>query len=191
MTGVDYAGLVFYPRSPRFVKADRARAVADALPPTVAKVGLFVDSGNDVISHILEHVRLDWLQLHGEESVDRVQSIRRQFGIKIIKAIRVADALDLAVARDYADCADMLLFDSRTNRDLPGGTGISFDWKILSGKHWPCPWMLSGGLNIGNVSRAVQVSGAQAVDASSGLEDQPGRKSVHRIHAFLKAVRSL
>lgn len=196
LKGADYAGLVFYPRSPRFVRVEEAAAIAQALPDGVAKVGLFVDSGDDVISHVLDHVALDWIQLHGEETPQRLTSLRARFSLPIIKALRLGTAEHLKEAYDYFDSADMLLFDARTSSALPGGalpggTGKTFDWKILEGFTCPVPWMLSGGLNADNLSQAVRTSGAQAVDVSSGVEDSPGHKNKERIRTFLDTAASL
>ena len=111
----------------------------------------------------------------------------------MIKAIKVSNTADLAVADAYFDTADMLLFDAKTHADmknaLPGGNAVSFDWNILAGRDWPLPWMLSGGLDPDNVAED-KVSGAPAVDVSSGVENAPGIKDPDLIRAFLAAVKS-
>ena len=112
----------------------------------------------------------------------------------MIKALSVAAADDLAPARDYAEVADMLLFDARPPRApaaLPGGNGQAFDWRLLAGLELPCPWLLAGGLNAANVQEAVRLSGARAVDVSSGVEAAPGRKDPAKIEEFLKIARAV
>jgi phosphoribosylanthranilate isomerase len=92
---------------------------------------------------------------------------------------------------DFADVADRLLFDAKPPKNvtaLPGGNGIPFDWTLLAGRTWPKPWMLSGGLDIDNVAEAVRITGAPAVDVSSGVEDRPGHKDPAKVRAFLEAA---
>ena len=185
LPGASYAGFVFYPRSPRFVKAWQAASLAQSLPDGVARVGVFVDSGDDVISHVFEHLRLDVVQFHGEESPQRVASARRRFGASVMKALAVTRAADIERWRAYREAADMILFDGGGG----GGTGSSFDWTLLTGRAPSMPWMLSGGLNAANLSQAVLLSGAAMVDVSSGVESRPGVKDTAKIRAFLAASR--
>ena len=134
------------------------------------------------------------LQLHGGETAGRVAEIREGFGLPVMKAIRVATAADLDAAGDYAGAADRLLFDAKPPDKvaaLPGGNGLPFDWTILTGRDWPVPWMLSGGLTRDNLTDAVRVSGARAVDVSSGVEDRPGAKNPDRIRDFLEVAAGL
>lgn len=191
----DFVGLVFYPPSPRALSPAEAKSLAGQVPAGVRRVGLFVDEEDALFESVLSEVQLDMLQLHGAESPARVREIRDRFGLPAIKAIKLANAEDLAVADTYLDCADWLLFDAKPPADmtdaLPGGNALSFDWRLLAGRDWPLPWMLSGGLDAGNVAEAVATSGASVVDVSSGVEDSPGRKSPAKIAAFLKAVAAL
>ncbi len=165
------------------------------MPARVRKVGLFVDEDDAAFEAVLSEVPLDMLQLHGGESPARVREIKDRFGLPAIKAIKLAAAADLAVAEDYFDSADWLLFDAKPPADmadaLPGGNALAFDWALLAGRDWPLPWMLSGGLDSGNVAEAIAISGASSVDVSSGVEDGPGRKSPAKIAAFLDAVAAL
>lgn len=192
--GAAYVGLVFYQASPRAVTLDHAAKLADAVPSTVRKVGLFVDEPNETFARVLDHVPLDMLQLHGAESPERVSEIRDRFGLPVIKAIRLGTATDLAAADVYAN-ADHLLFDAKPPPEmagaLPGGNAISFDWRLLAGHDWPTPWLLSGGLTAANLVAAVRASGARAVDVSSGVEERPGVKSSHKIANFLKLAQNL
>jgi phosphoribosylanthranilate isomerase len=193
--GAAYVGLVFYPPSPRYVTPIEAAALSRLAPAGVVKVGLFVDIGDAVLAEVLSQVPLDVLQLHGAETPERVRDIKAATGLRVMKAIKIAVAKDVAAAESYAGVADRLLFDAKAPPDLqgalPGGNALKFDWKLLGGHNWPCPWMLSGGLDAGNVTEAVAISGAPAVDVSSGVEQRPGFKSTERIAAFLAAVSRL
>jgi len=193
--GAAYVGLVFYPPSPRAVTAEQAAALARIVPDGVIKVGLFVDMDDDGFRRILGTATLDLLQLHGAETPDRVAAIKALTGLPAMKAIKVAAAEDVHAAFPFVGVADRLLFDAKTppgmKGALPGGNAVSFDWRILAGRRWPCPWMLSGGLDPDNVAEAVRISGAPAVDVSSGVESRPGVKDPVRIRAFLDAVKAL
>lgn len=193
--GADFVGLVFYPPSPRAVTATEAAQLAVETPNQVSKVGLFVDIGDDLLTAILSQVSLDLLQLHGAETPTRVREIRQLTNIPVMKAIRVATEHDIAETDSYVDVADRILFDAKAPPDmkgaLPGGNAVTFDWTLLAGRNWPCPWMLSGGLHAGNVADAVATSGAASVDVSSGVESSPGIKDPARIREFLTIVKGL
>ncbi len=191
--GAEYVGLNFYPPSPRSVTPGQAAALAAAAPQRLCKVGLFVDVDDETIAETLAVVGLDMLQLHGGESPERVAQIRARFGLPVMKAVKVADAKDVAAAKAYLPVADRLLFDAKPPREmigaLPGGNALTFDWQLLAGRTWSLPWMLSGGLDPGNVAEAARISGARAVDVSSGIEDRPGLKNPDKIRAFLAAAK--
>jgi len=193
--GAAAIGLVFFPRSPRNVSAGEAASLAAAAPPDITVVGLFVDPTDEALETLLDTVRLDLLQLHGSESPARVAEIKRRTGRPAMKAIKVSGPQDLALAEDYAGIADRLLFDAKAPSSggdyMPGGNALSFDWRILAGRDWPSPWMLSGGLTPENVAEAVRASGAPGVDVSSGVEAAPGIKDPARVAAFLAAVAAL
>ena len=193
--GADFVGLVFYPGSPRAVTAIEAAQLVHGIPDHVGKVGLFVDLGDDMMTAILSQVSLDLLQLHGAETPARVQEIRQLTNIPVMKAIRVATERDITEANSYVDVADRILFDAKAPPDmkgaLPGGNAVTFDWNLLAGRKWPCPWMLSGGLHAGNVAAAIATSGTPSVDVSSGVESSPGIKDSARIREFLTIVKGL
>ncbi|PCJ56677.1 MAG: phosphoribosylanthranilate isomerase [Rhodospirillaceae bacterium] len=190
--GAKFVGFVFYGPSPRNVSPDVARRLADATPATVQKVGLFVDATDGAMASVCETVPLDFLQLHGEETPERVAAIREKFALPVIKAIRLGAASDVSRADAYLEVADRLLFDARGPvGSLPGGRGQAFEWEWLLGYDGSIPWLLSGGLNASNVANAVRLSGACAVDVSSGVEDRPGHKDPRRIAEFLSAVSAL
>ena len=193
--GADYVGLVFYEPSPRAVSLDSAAELASMAPDGILKVGLFVDAPDDLFESVLAKVELDMLQLHGGETPTRVRDLKGRFGLPAMKAVKVAGADDLDAVAAYEGAADMILFDAKPPKDmtgaLPGGNALSFDWHLLAGRSWPLPWMLSGGLDAANLAEAVAVSGAPAVDVSSGVEDRPGAKNPIKIKAFLKAAKAL
>ncbi len=164
------------------------------VPTGIHAIGLFVDANDDQIAAVVQRVPLDVLQLHGDEPPRRVAEIRARFGIPVMKAIRVATAEDLAPLPAYESIADQILFDAKVPksiRALPGGTGLPFDWQLLSGMRIAKPWMLSGGLTAENLAEAVAITGARMVDVSSGVEDRPGVKSVEKIAAFLTAAKAI
>jgi len=189
--GADYVGLVFFPPSPRALSPARAAELMQYLPDDIVTVGLFVDAEDALLDAVLAECRLDLLQCHGKESPERLEAIRLEYGLPVMKSIAVAEAADLAAAEPYLAVADRLLFDARPPRGapLPGGNALSFDWTLLAGRKWGLPWMLAGGLTPSNVAEAVRISGARAVDVSSGVESAPGVKDPAAIHAFVQAVK--
>jgi phosphoribosylanthranilate isomerase len=192
--GAAFVGFVFYPPSPRSVIPERAAALCRAVPAGVHRVGLFVDAGDEAIAATLGVAPLDILQFHGAETPERVAEVKQRFGRRVMKAISVADRADVARASLFEDVADLLLFDAQPPRRpgaLPGGNGLAFDWQLIAGREWKLPWMLSGGLTAELLPEAVRISGAQAVDVSSGVEAAPGRKDRDKIRAFLAAAAAL
>ena len=190
--GAQYAGFVFFEKSPRNVNIETARALALEAPVGLAKVALVVDADDAELDAIVGAVPLDMLQLHGHESPERVSEVRARYGLPVMKAVGVAEAEDMAQIALYEEVADQLLIDAKPPKgaDLPGGNGLSFDWRLLSGrKYWRKPWMLAGGLTPQNVRQAVQMTGARQVDVSSGVEAGAGVKDARRIAEFVAALR--
>lgn len=189
--GAAYAGLVFFEKSPRNVSLQAAREVALAAPEGLAKVALVVDATDAALEEIFEVVPLDMLQLHGHETPERVAALRAKFGLPVMKAVGVAGEGDLAALEDYAQVADQLLVDAKPPEGghLPGGNGLSFDWRLLAGRRWPVPWMLAGGLTAQNVAEAVRLTGARQVDVSSGVEKTRGLKDHAMIAGFVSAAQ--
>ena len=185
--GAAYVGFVFFPHSPRHLELDAARALAIAVPPGVAKVGLTVDASDAELDALLDRVPLDMLQLHGHEMPQRVAEVRERFGLPVMKAVGVATEADLVTLDAQAEVADQILVDAkpRAGAERPGGNGLAFDWRLLAGRRIARPWMLAGGLTAGNVAEAVRLTGARQVDVSSGVETAPGRKDPALIRAFL------
>lgn len=192
--GATMLGFVFYPPSPRAVLPEAAARLAAAVPRDVARVALLVNPDDETLDRVLAAFPADIVQLHGSETPRRVGEVKALVCRPMMKAIRVATAADVDAARDYAGAADRLLFDARPPSRagaLPGGNGAAFDWRLLEGRRWPVPWVLSGGLDAGNLAEAVRITGARAVDVSSGVEERPGRKSPAKIAAFLEAAAAL
>ncbi|PTX50009.1 MULTISPECIES: phosphoribosylanthranilate isomerase [Gemmobacter] len=189
--GAAYAGFVFFPKSPRHLDLATARDLALAAPPGLAKVALTVNADDAALDAIIEAVPLDMLQLHGAESPDRVAEVRARYGLPVMKAVGVADEGDLAAIFDYSATADQLLIDAKPpkNTALPGGNGLSFDWRLVAQRRWLRPWMLAGGLTPENVAEAIRLTNARQVDVSSGVESAPGVKDHARIAAFAKAAQ--
>lgn len=190
--GAAFVGMVFYPRSPRHLEFDSARTIAKHAEQTSqpgagpARVALTVDMDNDGLAAVIEAARPHYIQLHGNETPERAGRIRDRFGLPLIRAIRVADAADLEVCDLWNGVADWLLFDAKGDPGgLPGGTGHVFDWTLLANHAGTTRWMLAGGLSQDNIARAVAVTGASAVDVSSGVESAPGKKDADRIRNFV------
>lgn len=189
--GAAYAGFVFFAKSPRNVTVDQARALALAAPPGLAKVALTVDADDAALDAIVEAVPLDMLQLHGHETPDRVSELRARYGLPVMKAVGVADEGDLAAVFDYSLVADQILIDAKPPKGaaLPGGNGLSFDWRLVAQRRWLRPWMLAGGLTPDNVAEAIRLTNARQVDVSSGVESAPGVKDAARIADFVAAAQ--
>jgi phosphoribosylanthranilate isomerase len=192
--GAAYLGFVFYPPSPRAVSPERAAHLCAAVPARMQRVGLFVDADDAAIAAVLDIAPLDILQFHGQEGPERVAAVKVRFDRPVMKAIAIAGPEDVLAGSRYEDHADMLLFDAKPPRRadaLPGGNGLAFDWRLIADRRWRLPWMLSGGLTAALLPEAVRISGATAVDVSSGVERRPGDKDPDKIREFLSVVRSL
>ena len=190
--GADMVGFVFFERSPRFVGLDHARELAAVARGRAKIVALSVDASDRTLATIVARISPDLMQLHGTESPERVAEIRRTFDAPVMKALGVADAGDFDKALEYQDAADWLLIDAKPPRDAtrPGGNGEPFDWRLARGFAPKKPWLLSGGLEPGNVGEAIALSGARGVDVSSGVESAPGVKDIEKIKAFVAAARA-
>ena len=188
--GAAYLGFNFFAKSPRSVDIETARKLAGEVPPGVMKVALVVNADDEMIAAINARVPLDMFQLHGTETPDRVREVKALTGLPVMKAVGVADEEDLTKIDDYTGVADQLLIDAKPPRNatLPGGNGLSFDWRLISNRRWATPWMLAGGLTPENLGEAVALTGARQVDVASGVESAPGVKDVDKIRAFCAAI---
>lgn len=187
--GANFIGFVFYEPSPRYIEPDIAKTLSQQLPTGVKAVGLFVNPTDEYLEEITGFVPLDIIQLHGDESPQRVNAIREKFAMPVMKAIRVASAEDLSDLAEFEKAADWILFDAKSQSEY-GGTGHAFDWGILKDMQLSKPWMLGGGLNAGNVKDALSILSPTAVDVSSGVEITRGQKDVRKIKDFIRAIKS-
>ncbi|PKU23409.1 phosphoribosylanthranilate isomerase [Telmatospirillum siberiense] len=189
--GADFLGVVFFDKSPRGLSPLRAAEILQWVPEEVRKVGLFVEPDDALLNEVMNQVRLDFFQLHGAETPERVEQVRQEFGMPVIKAVGISAAADLDAAAAYAEVADWLMFDAKApaGASRPGGNAQAFDWSILKDRKWPCPWFLAGGLTEANVAEAIRLSGAKAVDVSSGVESAPGVKDADLIAKFIAAAK--
>ena len=189
--GADMVGFVFFEPSPRNVTVAAARALGAQVKGRARKVALSVDADDDQLAAIIEALKPDMLQLHGKETPDRVVVVRARFGIPVMKAIPIEARDDLSPVHLYAKVAEWILFDARAPREAtrPGGLGKSFDWRLLENLSLTVPFMLSGGLDAGNVEEALRITRAPAVDVSSGVERAPGIKDPEKIRAFVRSAR--
>jgi phosphoribosylanthranilate isomerase len=183
--GAEAVGLVFWPASPRAVDVETARRIAQALPPFVTRVGVFVDASREELACVAEAVGLDVLQLHGQESPEDLARLPR----RALKALRVDASFSLEVAARYAEHACGLLLDAGSVAQ-PGGTGRLCDWDLARRVRERVETLvLAGGLTSANVAEAIATVGPAAVDVSSGVESAPGKKDAVKLRAFIEAVR--
>ncbi len=189
--GAEYLGFIFYPRSPRNIAPKQACVLAKGVEGSNT-VAVMVNPKDEDINALLKEFTPDFLQLHGNESPERIKEIKKLFSLSIIKALPVRSSDDVAIASRYSEVANMLLFDAKIpEAPLPGGNGLRFDWNLLKNREFGLPWMLSGGLNAENVVEAVAITGAGIVDVSSSLEIEPGKKEPRLIREFLTAVKRI
>ena len=189
--GADMVGFVFFPPSPRNLGIEVARLLGEQVQGRAKKVALSVDVTDAELDRVVEALKPDMLQLHGKETLERVAAVRSRFRLPVMKALPIEQRSDLAPIRLFEKVADWLLFDGRAPREAtrPGGLGKTFDWSLLQNLDLHIPFMLSGGLDAGNVADALRITRAGAVDVSSGVERAPGEKDVEKIRAFIRAAR--
>jgi len=186
-----WLGFVFFPASPRLVTAEAAARLAAAARERSRTVAVMVDPEDAEVDAVARVLKPHAIQLHGREDPRRAAAIRDRTGTEIIKALPVSGAADLDAARAFEGAADYLMFDARPPEGsaLPGGVGARFDWSLLAERRFGRPWFLAGGLDPWNLAEAVRLSGAAAVDVSSGVERGPGVKDPALISAFLAAAQ--
>lgn len=181
--GANALGFVFYKGSKRYIEPDHAKSIISKLPPFVTTVGVFANQDLDEIRNIKEEVGFDIFQLHGDEPADFCMKLKG----KVIKAIRVKDSIDPKEIESYPTQA--ILFDNYTT-EAYGGTGEAFGWEILKGFDTSKKIILSGGLTPENVARAIRIVNPYAVDVSTGVEENPGKKNPDKLKRFIKAVKN-
>ena len=189
--GADMVGFVFFAPSPRNLGLDAARVLGAQVQGRAAKVALTVDASDETLTDIVAALKPDILQLHGHETPERVAVVRARYHLPVMKAMPIAERADLSPIRLYANVADRLLFDARPPKEAtrPGGLGRTFDWTLLTDLKPGVPYMLSGGLDAGNVAEALAITHAPGVDVSSGVERAPGDKDPAMIREFIRAAR--
>jgi len=191
--GADMVGFVFFPPSPRHLSLEKARELGKQAKGRAVKVALTVDADDATLANIVDALQPDILQLHGKETVARLRDIKQKFSLRsVMKALAIETPADLAHLPGYAAVADHILFDARAPKQAtrPGGLGATFDWHVLENLDLKIPFMVSGGLNAGNVAEAVRVTRAGGVDVSSGVESTLGIKDPDMIRAFIRAARA-
>ena len=193
-SGADYVGLVFCAASPRNLDFETAHRLAERVRGRAKIVTLLVDPDDTLLDLVVAAVAPDIIQLHGSETPQRVAEVSKRLGRPVMKAVKVADADDALGALIYAGKADRILFDAKPvpgGADaLPGGNGVRFDWEALAGVRGKLDYMLAGGLTPANVAEAICLTGATAVDVSSGVESRPGEKDPELIRSFLHAAKT-
>lgn len=190
--GASHIGFIFFPKSPRHISLDEAAGLRQAASGRAKAVAVTVDADDAALDEIVAAMTPDMLQLHGTETPERVATVKARYGLPVIKAFAIRDASDLAAIAPYRGLADRFLFDAKppVGSDLPGGNGVSFDWRVLAGLDAEVDYMLSGGLNAANVGDALRLANPPAIDISSGVESAPGVKDVALIENFFRAVRA-
>ncbi|EJM99936.1 phosphoribosylanthranilate isomerase [Phyllobacterium sp. YR531] len=190
--GATHIGFIFFAKSPRNIDPAEAGRLRQAAVGRAKAVAVTVDADDATLDAIVEALKPDLLQLHGHESVERVTEVKARFGLPVIKAFAIREQGDLDQVEPYIGIADLFLFDAKPPKgsDLPGGNGIAFDWQVLSALDGRVPYMLSGGLNAGNIGEALRATNARGIDISSGVESAPGVKDVSLIKEFFQAVRA-
>ncbi|MGO4354286.1 phosphoribosylanthranilate isomerase [Rhizobium sp. RAF36] len=188
--GATHIGFIFFEKSPRYIEPDVAGRLADAVRGKAKIVAVTVNPTNDDLDEIVALLRPDIIQLHGDESPERVLTIKAVYGLPVMKAFSVRTSDDLKRVEAYIGIADRFLFDAKPPKgsELPGGNGVSFDWSLLDWLDGSVDYMLSGGLNKDNIADALIITKAPGIDVSSGVESAPGAKSVAMIDEFFDAV---
>lgn len=183
----DFLGFVFVKKSPRFIAPLKAEEISVNVPEAIAKVAVVANASLKELSLILRDFDAGYFQFHGAEDVEFLQEVRKKFPqIKIIKAFHISDAKDLEVVEDFSAVADFFLFDGKE-----AGSGKVFDWNLLHNFQAGKPWFLSGGINIGNIDSVLEITGAEMIDISSGIEEVRGKKSSRLIAELMKKIKEI
>ena len=187
---VDYFGLIFYEKSPRYINIDEASNLTKIAKDTKTKaVGVFVDFPINIIQKYIDNLNLKFIQLHGNESKNYINKIKNNNDIKIIKKIGINNKKDTLLTKEFT-IADYILFDYRPiyKDELPGGNAKKFNWEIVKNLNIEQKWFLSGGINVENIQNALDLNNLYGLDISSGVEDMPGVKSIEKISKILNII---
>ncbi len=190
--GATHIGFIFFPRSPRHVEPDEAGRLREGACGKAKAVAVTVDADDATLDQIVAAMSPDIIQLHGKETPQRVLDVKQRYGLPVMKAFAVSTPDDLVRIAPYRGFADRFLFDAKPPKgsQLPGGNGVSFDWGLLAALDRDVDYMLSGGLNIGNIGDALRQANPPGIDISSGVESAPGVKSPMLIEEFFAAIRA-
>ena len=185
--GAGFVGFVLEEKSKRYINLRRLKSLSMITREPLKSVALLVDPSDDFLERLLMSSKVDYIQLHGEESPERVEEIAKITNVPLIKAIGVEKESDLLDIKKYENSVDYILLDSKAKESehLKGGRGISFNWDIIRGFDFNKPWFLAGGLNVNNVINAMKVTGAKMLDVSTGVETKPGKKSFDKMRKFI------
>ena len=188
--GANFIGFVLVQKSKRFVDLKKLESLSIMVRKPSSSVALLADPSDNFLERLLMTCKVDYIQLHGEESPKRVDQIARITNIPLIKAIGVEKESDLLNIRSYENSVDYMLLDSKVKEigHLRGGRGISFNWNIIRGFNFNKPWFLAGGLDANNVIDAIKITGAKMLDVSTGVENEPGKKSFEKMKKFIGRI---
>lgn len=192
--GADYIGFIFVKNSVRYITPQDAAKLVDELSQDIRPAGrrivaVLADPTDQELADVLTVLSPDIVQLHGNETRERIREIAGVYDIRLMKALPVESAGDIEKAQSYVGYADMLLFDAKAADGSSGGTGKSFDWNLLADAKITIPWFLSGGLDAQNVTEAIRITGAKKIDVSSGVESSRGQKDAELIKQFILAAK--
>ena len=187
-----HVGFIFFSKSPRNIAPAEAGRLRQAALGRAKAVAVTVDADDATLDAIVAAMSPDMLQLHGEETPERVAAVKARYGLPVMKAFSIREAADLDAIKPYRGVADRFLFDAKPPKgaELPGGNGVPFDWRVLAALDPDIDYMLSGGLNAENIGEALRLVNPAGIDISSGVESAPGVKDVGLIEAFFRAVRA-
>ena len=188
---VDYVGLVFFEKSPRNISIEKAKSIVKCLNNSTKIVALTVNATDQFLKNVVTNLSPDYIHLHGKESPYRCFDIEKKFKTKIIKAISAKSSKTLNFEiNKYKFVTDKIIIDSPKDH-LPGGNGKTFNWKILKKEKKKVDWLLAGGINLSNVSKAIKITKTKGLDISSGVEISKGIKSSQLIKSFVKKCRNI
>ncbi len=190
--GASHVGFIFFPKSPRNVTPDQAGRLRQAAKGRALAVAVTVDADDAFLDEIVPAMHPDMLQLHGKETPARVVEVKARYGLPVMKALSISETSDLDAIRPYSGIADRFLLDAKPPKgaELPGGNGISFDWRILHALDGEVDYMLSGGLDADNVGAALALASPKGIDLSTGVETAPGIKDPALITRFFAAIEA-
>ena len=189
-SNADYLGFIFYPQSPRNISFEESSIIINKIKNKISTVAVTVDPDDSMINKIME-IGFPIIQLHGNESLERIKEIKGSSPLKIIKSFGIENKSDLEETKAYEEVVDYFLFDAKpSEKELPGGNAKTFEWSSLNGYSSKKEFFLSGGLNIENVETAVNSNLTNFFDVSSGVESSPGVKDKQKISEFINKIKN-